>query len=618
MPATEIVEIAFASAPNVANPVWTDVTPYVRSIQTKRGRNDELDQYQAGTCSVVLDNRDRRFDPLHSGSPYAPNVVPRKQLRVRATYGATTYPVFRGFIEGWPQEYEADADATVSITAVDPLAWLAKQSMRTPWELELKADSPMARYRLGESSGTIASDSSGNSRHGTYEGGATFNSRTGLVTSDPDNAIGFDGVDDAVSLPGGFSTVALTIEAWIQVGKVTGYHQYIYDQGTGSYVSPYYDLLMLRFPAASDPAAGKLQFAYAGITATSSITVDDGLVHHVVARRTSAGDATIWIDGVNRTASGNPNTATISANDAAIGRSTYLKPDRGWFAGTIDEVLLYEYALSDARIAAHHAAGSKPWAGELSSTRISKVLDLAPYNMARSISTGKSSLAKFNGASSVLEHVQQVAASEAGRFFIAADGTAVFTDRHSIFTSARYRTSQATFGDRAGELPYQTVEIDYTSADIKNEVTVNPQEFSQFTVSDQASIDAYLQSSHTTETLEDNAARALDYAHYLLGRYKAPQVRIRSIRIKPGSDEAGIYPKILGCELGDRITVVRRPQSVGDPISQECHIESITHSISPGGNWTTEYTLSQAETRTYWRLGHATDGKLGTSTRLAF
>lgn len=68
------VEFAFSTGP-FDTPVYVDVggrgpsgNNTVRSFSTRRGRNRELDRHTAGTSTVVLDNRDRRFDPDHTGT----------------------------------------------------------------------------------------------------------------------------------------------------------------------------------------------------------------------------------------------------------------------------------------------------------------------------------------------------------------------------------------------------------------------------------------------------------------------------------------------------------------------------------------------------------------------
>jgi hypothetical protein len=49
---------------------WVDVTDKVRSVRCTRGRSSSLGRFTAATGQVVLDNRDRRFDPS-----YAPTYV---------------------------------------------------------------------------------------------------------------------------------------------------------------------------------------------------------------------------------------------------------------------------------------------------------------------------------------------------------------------------------------------------------------------------------------------------------------------------------------------------------------------------------------------------------------
>lgn len=84
MPPFIAVRVAFASDPLDDTPTWTDITPYVKAISTDTGRQQETDEFQAARLSVTLDNHDRRFDPLHTGSPYSPNLKPRKRITVGA------------------------------------------------------------------------------------------------------------------------------------------------------------------------------------------------------------------------------------------------------------------------------------------------------------------------------------------------------------------------------------------------------------------------------------------------------------------------------------------------------------------------------------------------------
>ena len=104
-----------------------DITEWVRNFNTSRGRRRELERFTTGTAQIVLDNRDRRFDPTNTASPYynatvgVTGVVPSIPVVIRATWNATQYFIFRGFIDSWTFDY-SDAgigDATATITCSD-------------------------------------------------------------------------------------------------------------------------------------------------------------------------------------------------------------------------------------------------------------------------------------------------------------------------------------------------------------------------------------------------------------------------------------------------------------------------------------------------------------------
>lgn len=131
-----LVEVAFATNPGNPVPVWTDITAYVRSASIRRGRQHELDQQQAGTATLTLANSDGRFDPTNAGSPYSPNVLPMRRIRVSGIYSATTYPIFSGFIESWPQTWVGNNVGTVTITATDGFKVLGLKALNASYAAE--------------------------------------------------------------------------------------------------------------------------------------------------------------------------------------------------------------------------------------------------------------------------------------------------------------------------------------------------------------------------------------------------------------------------------------------------------------------------------------------------
>jgi len=98
----------------------TDVTAYVRSVTFSRGRSRLIDEFTAGTCTVVLDNRDRRFDPQNSAGPYYGNIAPGKKFTI-TTLSAMT---FTGIVDDWNFSYDVGGDSTATVTLVDTLAQL--------------------------------------------------------------------------------------------------------------------------------------------------------------------------------------------------------------------------------------------------------------------------------------------------------------------------------------------------------------------------------------------------------------------------------------------------------------------------------------------------------------
>jgi hypothetical protein len=109
----------------LAGPTLTDVTDYVRRVSITRGRSRELDRFATGGASIVLDNRARTFDPTEPTSPYTGQILPRKQVQI-TTNGET---VFSGYTQDWEFSYDISGDSTVTTSAMDGFAILARQDV---------------------------------------------------------------------------------------------------------------------------------------------------------------------------------------------------------------------------------------------------------------------------------------------------------------------------------------------------------------------------------------------------------------------------------------------------------------------------------------------------------
>jgi hypothetical protein len=101
--------------------VIVDVSNVVDSIQTKRGRNPQADQFQTGTLTMRIVDQNGDFNPQNPSSPYYNLLTPMRKVQITATYGAITYPIFAGFITSFQTTTPKNALDVVysTITAVD-------------------------------------------------------------------------------------------------------------------------------------------------------------------------------------------------------------------------------------------------------------------------------------------------------------------------------------------------------------------------------------------------------------------------------------------------------------------------------------------------------------------
>lgn len=105
---------------------FEDITDRVRSVSIGRGKNRDLERFNAGVLSVELNNEDRAFDPLYTSSPFYGDVVPRRDIRVLSPGSAVQYV---GKVLDWNFTYEPNGRQIASLSAADGLTFLAQQDL---------------------------------------------------------------------------------------------------------------------------------------------------------------------------------------------------------------------------------------------------------------------------------------------------------------------------------------------------------------------------------------------------------------------------------------------------------------------------------------------------------
>jgi len=205
-------------------------------------------------------------------------------------------------------------------------------------------------------------------------------------------------------------------------------------------------------------------------------------------------------------------------------------------------------------------------------------------------------------------YLRKIAKTEMGRLFCGPDGVIRFQSRKAWTRNALGRSSQATFTD-TGSLQYSDIVIDAASEQfVKNRVRRGRKGGPEIVAQDLDSIDSHgVIEDSETDLLFHPPTQAADQARFILSRYADPETRITAVVIEPHRDPVNLFPQVLFRQIGDRITISRTPLGAGDPISVECWIESVTHQFDGAGkSWKTTWTLSEAETQSFFTLDHPT------------
>ncbi len=267
--------------------------------------------------------------------------------------------------------------------------------------------------------------------------------------------------------------------------------------------------------------------------------------------------------------------------------------------------------------------------GEQSGARINRILDAAGwFTDHRKISDGDSPVQGTTLGDAALSLLQLNSDSEIGELYIDGTGHLVFRNRNAILSEARSNTVQAVFGDKPGtvdtagtELPYATPGRANDDTTLANDIQVTVAGGTMQEATDTGSIATYLFPRTWTQDgiILQADSDALGYAQWVLHISATAEDRFDTLTIFPRRDPANLFPQVLGREIGDRIQIWRRPPGVASPVSKDCFIRGIQHTVDVGaGQWQTTWTLQSASRYGgFLILDDTTFGKLN-SNSLAF
>ena len=246
-------------------------------------------------------------------------------------------------------------------------------------------DQPTGYWRLDEASGATAADSSGNGYSGAITAGVTYGV-PGALTTDGDTAMGFS------NALGGYVTTSLTpgnwpamsVEGWVkQTSSANANDQIMATRNAGTNTG-----FELYSGAAGSPQINWcLDTSVSGIHCfPSSYSTSLNTWYDVVITYDGSYDRE-YINGVQQgtgyAQTGNVVSSGLPLQLGRCGLSSCNTPPYIW-DGTLDELAIYQTALSPSQVLNHYMAGIGQSAGEpINATMLSGSLSLvAPATLA--------------------------------------------------------------------------------------------------------------------------------------------------------------------------------------------------------------------------------------------
>lgn len=622
-----------SGSPDFTQPL-DNITQWVKGLSCTLGitRPDENVAY-TGTCTLTLNNADRRFSPLYSSGAYYGNLVGGKPVKVTVTQSGSTYTIWTGYTRQIKVTAGQYKSREATIECVDIMARLQDEMIAIPLQENVTASTLLKHVvntamKSAVATGTLTI-AAGNAADGDTVtiNGTAYTFKTSLSGAANQVLIGSANTDTCNNLA---AAINLADGAGTTYGSVTTRIGIV----TASVASN-----IVTFTAAIRGAVGNYALAKSGANLTLSGAAMTGGVDYTPSSY-EAGDETFTI-AADKWNSNDTNgisaiqdvidseqglfwvardgTVTFKARNYLFKQPTTassltLNSEQTDFDATMDQEQIYNRVEVEVRPRSQLSVGT---------VAESKATIVAP---------GQSGTARWNGT---------VVLPGGGSTTVKLPFTDPTTGRqcgardlivplvpYTDFTASDYETGGFDYTSAVGvnfafsyAINGSNIEITivntalgplyFTTLKVRGTAIVDydPQ---NITVEDATSQDAYGKRVMSVKLpLPSTVNYAQSLAEYKLSRFKNPAFRINSISFG-GQNLIGAV-KLYALEIGNNITITDYQSAVS---GAKYMITGISYNnIAPRTPGEITFYLRAIEDTTYWILEDSTYGKLDVTTR---
>lgn len=572
-----------ASSPLLGSVVLTNTLTYTRKYVTVTPQSNKI-----GIGIVASSGVATYIDDVQVEFAATPTT--------NVTTGPTIYNLFRGFVERYPQTYQAPNRGQANMVATDATASIANVTLTSPYEANIIQDKAnIYYYPLSEPSGSLFSYNA-----------SVYNQSPMSVTSGASSLVTYGDASAQTGIPGagttGVTVATSTLNSVLQLTNI----QDLSFNSTSQYTFSFWvklaasnltgALFDTNLLAGSNGLWSSLylnagNFVSFVNTGTNSSNVASAVGWNFVSiTLTFTGSAYQTAVTVS-----NSNGTVTSSNSSWTSSLPLSVSDFELHWGGTGSVTFAHMSVNRSTIvpSTYYSIGATALSGESTGTRFSDIVnvysgfDYMPYQA----DYGKELM---QGASvtnvGMFDALQTIADTEGGAWYVDANGYVTFKDR---WDRLQKLVPTVTFGDGTGETAYEggDLVINFDPTYVLNQVNVTRQNGASLSAQDQTSVANYFPRTYDRTVQSFSDSTASDAAYFILSRYKDPHARPEQIKLTPARNPA-IWPVVLGLEIGDLVLVNKRP--LGAPaLSIYCFVERVEHAFdAQSADWITTVTLS--------------------------